>query len=83
VGALSPGKFSPNPVLCTLALMLQIMHVWVCHLFGISSPTYSRILTEFLNKRSVYSQERGGNEDTKACQIPNTKGVQELVRNFV
>lgn len=55
----------------------------ISRLFGVSSVTYSRILTQFFNNKSLYSRERKGNTTSKQCQIPNTRAIVHMIRDFV
>lgn len=60
----------------------------VCHLFGISAPTYSAILSNYLTNQTKYlsgryGEGRSGNMATKETRIPDTKAVQNRVREFV
>lgn len=59
----------------------------VCSLFGISAPTCSSILSNYLKDRTVYvlgkySDGRSGNRSAKETRIPDTKAVQIRVREF-
>ena len=54
----------------------------VCAQMGISSATYSKIMTKE-SQQSVYTSVRGGNTGAKDSRIPQTKKTQILVRDFV
>jgi len=60
----------------------------VCHLLGISTATYSKILRGYLLDREIYAsgksrQGRSGNTSDKPTRIPRTKKVEILIRDFV
>ena len=60
----------------------------VCTLLGLSSSTYSKIIRDYMENRTIYSSGvdgsgRTGNRAAKATTIPQTEGVKILVRNFV
>jgi transposase len=60
----------------------------ICRLYRISEKTYSKILGDYLQNRTIYSSGKGGrgragNATTKECRIPRTKAMQIRVREFV
>ena len=55
----------------------------VCHLFGVGSATYSKIMATYLTHRDLYMSDRQGNWHAKAARLPQTKGMQILVREYV
>ena len=60
----------------------------VCNLFSISSPTYTKIIGNYMRNRSVYKSGaddhgRSGNKTAKDQRIPPAKAVQLKVRTFV
>ncbi|KAG7373531.1 DDE superfamily endonuclease [Nitzschia inconspicua] len=60
----------------------------ICELFGISPPTYCAILSSYLKDRTAYASGklgdgRSGNKSAKETRIPDTLGVQILVREFI
>ena len=60
----------------------------VCHLFGISAPTYGKIVQGYLLNRSMYisgkdDEGRSGNRMAKQTRIPRTKAVQIAVSEWV
>ncbi|KAG7345093.1 hypothetical protein IV203_032624 [Nitzschia inconspicua] len=60
----------------------------ICELFGISPPTYCAILSCYLKDRAAYASGklgdgRSGNKSAKETRIPDTLGVQILVREFI
>ena len=54
----------------------------VCSQLGISSATYSKIMTKEA-ARSVYTSVRGGNTGKRDTRIPQTEKTKLLVREFV
>ncbi|KAG7355775.1 hypothetical protein IV203_000461 [Nitzschia inconspicua] len=60
----------------------------ICELFGISTPTYCAILSNYLKDRTAYASGkfrdgRSGNRSVKETRIPDTLAVQILVRDFI
>ncbi|KAG7351517.1 hypothetical protein IV203_010877 [Nitzschia inconspicua] len=58
----------------------------ICELFGISTPTYCAILSNYLKDRTAYASGkfrdgRSGNRSVKETRIPDTLAVQILVRD--
>ena len=65
-----------------------VIRAKVCHLFGISAPTYSKIVQGHLLNSSMYisgkdDEGRSGNRMAKQTRIPRTKTVQIAVREWV
>lgn len=60
----------------------------VCQILGISSVTFSQIISNFIRDRTIYTSGqygggRSGNRAEKETRIPSTKAVQVSVREFV
>lgn len=60
----------------------------VCRTFGLSTPTFGSILSNYIRDRTIYvsgkySEGRSGNKSQKETRISDTKALQISVREFV
>ena len=72
----------------TVAIPKPAVRANICRLFGISAPTYGKIMRAYLTNRQIYvsgkfDNGRSGNLAQRDTRVPQTKAVENQVREWV